>query len=112
MFHEIVDEVVIAEIVSIFKTALSVRAEDISFVTLPGEEVRSSESGAWFYIASLAGCEFLLKELGAERGFDSEHLFSDVSRDEFEDIYGKEIFARIYNAAEINGEGIEIIPKK
>ncbi len=102
----------IGEMAAIGKAALDVGAEDISFATLPGEEVKSSQSGAWFYIASLAGCEALLTELGAERQFDKEHLFSDASRSEFEDIYGKEIYARIYNTAEINGEGIEIIPKK
>ena len=102
----------ISEMAAIGRAALEVKAENISLATLPGEEVRSSQSGAWFYIASLAGCEALLTELGAEEGFDREHLFSDASRKEFEDIYGKEIYARIYSAEEINGEGIEIIPKK
>ena len=38
-------------------------------------------------------------------------MFSDSSRLEFEEIYNKNIKTEVYNAAEIDGEGIDIIPK-
>lgn len=85
--------------------------ENILFVTMPGEEVRSEESGAWFYVLSKKGCDMLLTSLGAKSEFDRGHIFSDSAKKEFEEIYQKEIKARIYNAAEIDGEGIEIKPK-
>lgn len=85
--------------------------ENISFATMPGEEVKSEKSGAWFYILSRGGCEEILRSIGAESEFDTEHIYSDKSRSEFEEIYNREIKAHVYNAAEIDGEGIEIIPK-
>ena len=88
-----------------------ITADRISLATMPGEEVQSQKSGAWFYILSKSGCEEILKRIGAESGFDASHIYSDKSRAEFEEIYNREIKARIYNAAEIDGEGIEIKPK-
>lgn len=88
-----------------------ITAEKISFATMPGEEVQSKSSGAWFYILSKKGCAEIVKLLGGEGEFDAEHIYSDASRREFEEIYQKEIKARIYNAVQIDGEGIEITPK-
>lgn len=102
----------ITDIAVLSKELLKMTPEKLEFVTLPGEEVQSSTSGAWFYILSRSGCERLFEALGAETAFDSEHIFSDSARKEFEDIYGRDIEARIYNAAALDGEGIEIIPKK
>ena len=96
---------------SAFATIKKAETENIRFVTLPGEEVRSEQSGAWFYILSHDGCEKLFAPLTNGSEFDPEHLFSDSKRAEFERVYQKEIEARIYNAAEIDGEGIDIAIK-
>lgn len=84
--------------------------EKMSFATMPGEEVRSKQSGAWFYILSKSGCRELVEKIGGV-GFDEAHIYSDKSREEFEEIYNREIKARVYTAEEIDSKGIEIIPK-
>lgn len=100
----------IDRLVSLGGFAGKLTQEKLSFATMPGEEVQSKQSGAWFYLLSKAGCDELLKSLGGT-GFDMGHIYSDTSRTELEEIYNKEIKARIYNAAEIDGEGIDITPK-
>ena len=84
--------------------------ENLCFATMPGEEVKSQESGAWFYLLSRSGCKELLECLGGGE-FDKGHIYSDAQRTEFEEIYNKDVKARIYNASEIDGEGIDITPK-
>ena len=101
----------ISRLISLGRAMQKTPIENICFATMPGEEVQSKKSGAWFYILSHLGCEELLQSIGADSLFDSEHIYSDKCRDEFEEIYNREIKARIYNAGEIDGEGIEIIPK-
>ena len=101
----------ITELASLGFAMYKTSPENISFATMPGEEVQSQKSGAWFYILSHSGCAELLESLGAESEFDTGHIYSDKTRTEFEEIYNREIKAHIYNAAEIDGEGIEITPK-
>lgn len=98
----------VTALASLAKAMFDITPEKINFVTLPGEEVQSSKSGAWFYILSQSGCEQLLTTLGCDGGFDGDHIFSDERRAEFEEIYDRAIEAKIYNAAQIDGEGIEI----
>lgn len=101
----------ISKLVSLGRYMRQTLPENISFATMPGEEVRSEKSGAWFYILSKSGCAKLVEDIGSEGEFDKAHLYSDASRDEFEEIYNREIEAQIYSAADIDGEGIEIKPK-
>lgn len=111
MMRYVKTDLPITELVSLGFSMYKASPENISFATMPGEEVKSEKSGAWFYVLSRNGCEEILKSIGAESGFDREHVYSDRARAEFEEIYNREIKARIYNAAEIDGTGIEIIPK-
>jgi len=101
----------VTELVSLGYAMYNTSPENISFATMPGEEVQSKKSGAWFYILSHDGCQALLDTVGGNVNFDVEHIYSDKDRYEFEEIYNREIKARVYNAAEIDGEGIDIIPK-
>ena len=101
----------INELVSLGVAMYKTVPENISFATMPGEEVQSTKSGAWFYILSQSGCSEILGTIGSEGEFDNEHIFSDEKRTEFEEIYNRDIKAHIYNAADIDGKGIEIIPK-
>lgn len=100
----------VTALASLAKSMFDITPDNINFVTFPGEEVKSSKSGAWFYILSQSGCEQLLRTFGCDGSFDGEHIFSDEMRAEFEEIYDKAIEAKIYNAAEIDGEGIDIAP--
>ena len=100
-----------SRIISLGRAMYKTPIENIRFATMPGEEVQSERSGAWFYILSRSGCEEILQSIGADGAFDGGQIYSDKSRYEFEEIYNREIKARIYNAGKIDGEGIEIIPK-
>lgn len=99
------------QLISLASAICEITPEKIGFATMPGEEVKSQKSGVWFYILSNSGCAELLKIIGVSEEFDKDRIYSDATRAEFEEIYNKEIKARIYNAAEIDGEGIEITPK-
>lgn len=104
-------DVKLCELLELGVSLRKIATENISFATMPGEEVRSKQSNAWFYILSKSGCDKLLKNIGAVKDFDEEHVYSDKMRDEFEQIYERKIEANIYNAGQINDQGVEIIPK-
>lgn len=98
-------------IVKLYELFDSVRKNEslsISFTTLPGEEVRSSLSGAWFYVLSKSGC----KELLENENFDRDGIFCDPSRAEFLNIYNSDIKPYTYSADEIDRNGIEIKERK
>ncbi len=88
-------DVGLPRLVSLVTACGKVPAENITLVTLPGEEVRSSVSGAWYYVASREGTEQVLCDhfgmAEVPRGFDSEGLFYDPRRKEFADIYHRAV---------------------
>lgn len=92
----------------LFEAVRKNEALSVSFTTLPGEEVRSKLSGAWFYVLSKSGCGELLEN---ER-FDGEGIFVDSGREEFSNIYNSYIKPQIYSADEIDKDGIEIKERK
>ena len=104
-------DIPINKLLSVYNSLKDTSSEKMSFVTMPGEEVRSKKSGAWFYILSQRGCEEVLENISNGEKFDKAHIYSDPNRSEFEEIYNKEIKARVYTADEIDGKGIEITPK-
>ncbi len=92
----------------LFEEVKGNEALNVSFTTLPGEEVRSKLSGAWFYVLSKSGCAELLEN----ENFDSEGIFFDPLREEFLNIYNSDIKPRTYSADEIDKDGIEIKERK
>ncbi len=90
----------------------SIDPEGLSMITLPGEDVRPTENGAWFYVLSRVSTEEVLSRyLGIVGSFDPERRFTNERYDSFRKIYGSE--AKIYapNASEIEKNGIDI-PKR
>lgn len=88
-------------------------SENIVVLTLPGEEVQSQYSGAWYYILSREGCEetvlaYLADSDRAYAGFDPKGLFTDAKRSEFHAIYEKKIVATPYTFEGLMSEGVEI----
>ena len=85
-------------------------AEAITILTLPGEEVQSAYSGAWYYILSREGCaEAIGQYIGGEiEAFDEEVLFSDKTRDEFYEIYRRKISAEPYTFDGLMTDGVSI----
>ncbi|MBO5305809.1 MAG: hypothetical protein J6B12_03495 [Clostridia bacterium] len=88
-------------------------SERIVVLTLPGEEVQSEYSGAWYYILSREGCEEATKEYltapdTAYGGFDPQGLFTDPKRTSFDRIYQKKISALPYTFEGIMSDGVAI----
>ncbi|MBE6662121.1 MAG: LytR family transcriptional regulator [Ruminococcaceae bacterium] len=91
--------------------ARRIPSEHITAFTLPGEEVQSEYSGAWYYILSREGCAEAIGQYlkGAEpMGFDTKGLFTDVSRKDFHAIYQKKITALPYTFDSLASEGLPI----
>ena len=100
----------LSRMISLFRLARTVRAENVTLVTLPGEEVRSEYSGAWYYVASRSGVAAVLETCfgveGASSAIDPGHLFSDVSRRDFEDVYRREILPEYYTVDALQARGL------
>ena len=85
--------------------------ENITVLTLPGEEVQSEYSGAWYYILSRDGCADAIEKYltdGVYSGFDPNGLFTDKSRKNFLEIYQRKIFAVPYTFTALMKDGISI----
>lgn len=86
-------------------------ADAITILTLPGEEVQSAYSGAWYYVLSHKGCAEALGQYvsGAERtSFDRQGLFTDTARQNFNEIYQREIAALPYTFDGLMSDGVFI----
>lgn len=83
---------------------------DVTLLTLPGEEVQSQYSGAWYYVLSRSGMrEVMERFLGADGSvFDSQRQFVDQKRSSFREIYEKNIPPEAYTAEELLGGGLQI----
>lgn len=83
---------------------------DVTLLTLPGEEVQSQYSGAWYYVLSQSGMrEVMERFLGADGSvFDSQRQFVDQKRSSFREIYEKNIPPEAYTAEELLGGGLQI----
>lgn len=90
---------------SLLQSARRIPAERITLLTLPGEEVRSEISGAWYYVASRSGVAEALERhfgvVGASSCTDPAHLFGNVKREEFERIYRSYVLPRYYTVKEL-----------
>jgi len=100
------------QMISLMRIGLDTEAEDIVLVTLPGEEVQSDVSGAWYYVLSRSGTVDVLENCfgieGASAGFDPGHLFSNPSRREFETVYRSAILPQYYEISELAVHGIAV----
>ena len=85
-------DVNIPELVSIAISGMSVKNENIRFVTLPGEDAISSVSGGSYYVLSARSTEALLDEyfFVTDKGFDKKGCFLHTSIKSFKDIYNSE----------------------
>lgn len=103
-------DVSIATIISWLRLAPSLDMGGVTFVTAPGEEVKSEYSGAWYYVLSRSGVAEVLETqfgvFGASAAIDPAHLFSDVRRPVFEEVYRRHISPEYYSADMLSQEGI------
>ncbi len=83
-------------------------SDSITILTLPGEEVQSEYSGAWYYILSCEGCaEAIGQYVGGEiTDFDKNGLFTDKTRESFDEIYRRKISAQPYTFEGLMKDGV------
>lgn len=102
----------VTQMISILGAARSLSAENITLLTLPGEEVQSEYSGAWYYVLSRSGTARVLEEYfgvtGASASIDPAHLFSDAARRDFENVYRREILPEYHTVSDLRQEGLAI----
>lgn len=82
-------DVNIPELVSLAISGISVKNENICFVTLPGEDAVSSVSGGSYYVMSAKSTEALLNEyfFVTDKSFDKKGRFLHTGIKSFKDIY-------------------------
>ena len=92
-----------ASLVSFALNVVALDSNDISIVTLSGEDAISSISGGSFYVVSApSASELLIKYFGAEEGeFDKEQRFLHPSLDSFKKIYQKKVESKVFLANEL-----------
>lgn len=104
------------EMISLAKTAFSVPADGISFVTLAGEGAIAQKSGASYYVLSRPSCIEIFRDIFSadvtEQSFDKERLFLNEDYAEFERIYFSSARYTVYDAASLCKDGIDIANKK
>lgn len=97
-------------ILELMAGAKKIDTGNITMLTLPGEDVRISDRGAWYYVISKkGGAEAVRDHLGGEAGgFDIDGVFTNPKYPRIEKIYSSEIGTTPKSAEEIEKNGIEI----
>lgn len=90
----------VGELSSLALALRTLAPSGITALTLPGEEIQSEKSGAWYYILSKSGCEEIFEN------FDPEGKFTNLTRKQFNEIYNRYIAPVPYDFAMIGKEGI------
>ena len=100
----------IDRVISLLRAARSIPPQNITLLTLPGEEVQSPYSGAWYYVLSRSGTAAVLEEhfgvTGASACIDPAHLFSNAARKDLESVYRREILPQYYTVSELRKNGL------
>lgn len=109
-------DIPIADIIIYAKELLGVDINNISMMTLPGLDARSSSTGAWYYIMRRADTLLIINEYFnvydkdiTDEMFDSAHSFNAEDYSPFSEIYYSEATdVTVENAGDIDSSGIDI----
>ena len=95
--------------IALARALCEMEPENVTLLTLPGEEVQSSVSGAWYYVLSRDGTAAVLEEhfgvTGASACIDPAHRFSNTAREDLESVYRRNIPAEYYTVSGIREGG-------
>ena len=106
---EIQTDLSLGEMTELALTALKIKTENITMMTLSGEDVRLGSGGAWYYVLSASAAQSALREYaGAELDFDRDGVFYDPQNAEMERIYRSDMTNLPSRASDISENGIEI----
>ena len=112
MLDDVNTNIGITKMTSLVSLFFEVGQEDITMLTLPGADIRSEASGAWYYVISESSSVEALREYaGADitaEDFDKNKVFLNSSDESFSEIYNSYIEFIPSKASDINEGGIEI----
>lgn len=116
VFKYVTTDVPLADIIIYAKELLGVDMANVSMMTLPGSDARSSTSGAWYYVMHRADTLTLINEYFnvynkavTDELFDAAHAFTDEDYSVFTDIYFAEASeVDVKTADDIDSSGINI----
>ena len=116
LIKHVTTDVPIADIIIYAKELLGVDMSKVSMMTLPGEDARSSTTGAWYYVMHRADTLTVINEYFnvynkpvTDEMFDAGHAVTDESYKPFADIYFAEPQdITVENADSIDSDGIHI----
>ncbi len=102
--------VTLSQAISLTKIFSDIPDENITFVTLPGEEVVAEKSGASYYsVSAPATEEILCAYFGLAAGeFDKKAVFRNEKYESFKKCYENYVPYKLYTAASIYKNGIII----
>ena len=110
-------DVVLTDIVFYAKELLKVDMENVSMMTLPGTDARSSTTGAWYYVMHRADMLDAINKYFnvynkdvTDELFDADHVFTDEDYDTFADIYFAQATGATVETADKIDEGTLVIP--
>lgn len=83
-----------------------------SYMTAPGEAIKDTNSGTWYYILSNSSMANLLDERFGlytdKKDFDKSNKFVDINEKSFYDIYNKSCEVKIYSADDVENNEVNI----
>ena len=90
-------------------SSLDIDDGDILLATLSGEDVRSGQSGAWFYVLSKSSAKEVVNKLFCtDSEFDKNGVFRNIQNSDFERIYYSSVEHNAKTLKDIAQNGIEI----
>ncbi len=116
LFKYVTTDLSLADVIIYAKELLGVDMSNISMITLPGGDARSSSTGAWYYVMHRADTLMLVNEYFnvydkpiTDEMFDPTHAFTDEDYSVFANIYFAEpTDVRVEHADDIDSSGITI----
>ena len=112
MLGDVDTNISIGRMTELIPLVFELEAEDITMLTLPGADIRSQSSGAWYYVISRNATVRALREyMGSsvvEDEFDTNEVFVDSTDRSFLEIYGSDRVLVPSRVSDINENGISI----
>ena len=109
LLGDIKTNVKLSEISSLAFSLFDMNESDIMLVTLAGEDIRSEQSGAWYYVLSKGSAEEILCRLfNTSTEFDKNGVFRNPASQSFDKIYFSEADYDIKSSGDIAKNGIDI----
>ncbi len=106
---EIETDLSLGEMTELALTALDIKSENITMMTLAGEDIRIGEDGPWYYVLSRSAAEEAVRKYAnADVDFDGNSIFSNPDYEEIERIYRSDIPLSPSTASDISQNGIGI----